>query len=277
MSIITYKADHKLEHKGLISKNIMAHNEMHTGKRDYEEKHYYVFNNQLLVGYASVVLAWDWIHLGDLWFENDDVLRMMINQVSETYKSRVVGIQYNTYIDSVKKSFLSCDFYELNKIPDMPIGRNTSFLFYNYLEKQDVSTNLTIEVYDEINKQHIDIVKEKATEFQRLNKMILGKTDLSFLAYDENDFVGGVYGYLELDHLYVNLIVVLPNYRDKKIASNLMNLLEDEGRRRGIKVVYLGTCDFQAYDFYVKLGYSDMMTIKDYPKGFKEYTFIKDL
>ncbi len=274
---ILYKADHNLEHKKLILNGLQAYNESKTGKKEFEMKHIYIFEEDKLVGACSVVFAWDWVHFGDFFYGDIEVLKTIVNHMINLYKDKAVGIQYNTHIETRKDDFIKCGFYELSKLKDMPIGCETGYYFNEEMNFLDVTTKYQIQEFEKVNENHNKIVKEKIQEFNELNNTTDKKVDLEFVAFDGDNFVGGIYGYIELDYVYVNLLFVNDNYRGNKVATKLMNLIEEEGKKRGIKNIYLGTCDFQAYDLYVKLGYFVSMTIKDFPKGFNEYTFIKEL
>lgn len=54
-------------------------------------------------------------------------------------------------------------------------------------------------------------------------------------------------------------------------------MAETEAKNRGCKYAFVDTFDFQAPDFYRKLGYKDVFTLKEYPYTGARYYFIKDL
>jgi hypothetical protein len=54
-----------------------------------------------------------------------------------------------------------------------------------------------------------------------------------------------------------------------------MMRVEEEAKRRRLKMIDLGTSDFQAKDFYEKLGYKAVYTQKNQPRGYNTYTMIK--
>ncbi|MFW5794273.1 MAG: GNAT family N-acetyltransferase [Bacillota bacterium] len=100
-------------------------------------------------------------------------------------------------------------------------------------------------------------------------------TEKEIVALDNNNFIGGISCEIYDDTLYISRIAVKENYRKKQIGKNLMQFLEKEAKKRNLKVIQLGTCEFQAKGFYNKLEYKIVFTRDNNPKGYKNYTMIK--
>lgn len=77
--------------------------------------------------------------------------------------------------------------------------------------------------------------------------------------------------------LYISLLFVEESYRNKKIGSLLIKKVEDEARTIGVKLAHTDTFDFQAKDFYLKMGYEIFGTLEDCPEGHKRYYLKKKL
>ena len=71
---------------------------------------------------------------------------------------------------------------------------------------------------------------------------------------DEN-ILGGVIGAMHYDWLYVDLMWIKEELRGQGYGDKLLELTEEEARKRGAKNAYLDTFSFQAPGFYKKYGY----------------------
>lgn len=101
---------------------------------------------------------------------------------------------------------------------------------------------------------------------------------IALLVRDEHDeILGGLYGRIFYQWLYVELLSVPEQARGQGLGSKLMRMAEDVAREKDCVGVWLDTFDFQAPGFYQKLGYSELGQIVDYPPGHKRLFFQKRL
>lgn len=99
---------------------------------------------------------------------------------------------------------------------------------------------------------------------------------LTLLVRDgDGKILGGLYGRLACQWLFVDLLSVPEAGRGQGIGSKLMRMAEDLAREKGCIGAWLDTFDFQAPGFYKKLGYSQFGEIVDYPPGHKRHFFQK--
>ena len=78
--------------------------------------------------------------------------------------------------------------------------------------------------------------------------------------------------------VYVAILWVDPACRGENHGSTLLRHVEDEARQRGGQMVHLDTFDFQAKDFYLKLGYEIYAKLEDSPSaGHTRYYLSKRL
>jgi GNAT superfamily N-acetyltransferase len=89
--------------------------------------------------------------------------------------------------------------------------------------------------------------------------------------------VGGVIGATYWDWLYINLMWLRDEFRGQGYGSRLLELAEDEARKRGVKQAYLDTFSFQAPEFYTKHGYEVFGELPDFPAGHRRYFMKKQL
>jgi len=65
--------------------------------------------------------------------------------------------------------------------------------------------------------------------------------------------------------------------RRQGMGARLMQMLEDEVRRRGASVIYLATFSFQAPEFYRRCGFAEAVRIDGFPGGIARFEMVKRL
>ena len=93
----------------------------------------------------------------------------------------------------------------------------------------------------------------------------------------DDDVLGGVIGATFWDWLYIDLMWVKEELRGRGYGQRLLELAEEEARKRGAKNAYLDTFSFQAPDFYKKRGYEVFGELNDFPQGHQRYFLTKEL
>ncbi len=106
-----------------------------------------------------------------------------------------------------------------------------------------------------------------------------GKSEsLALLVRDDNDVIlGGLYGRFFYQWLFIELLSVPDEARGQGMGSQLMKMAEDLAREKGCVGIWLDTFDFQAPEFYKKLGFSEVGQIADYPPGHRRFFLQKRL
>lgn len=89
--------------------------------------------------------------------------------------------------------------------------------------------------------------------------------------------VGGLIGYVHWGWLEIDIVWVDEFYRGKGIGKHLVDYAEHKALDTGAKRAKLNTFDFQAKEFYEKLGYVLYGRLEDYPEGHTLYYLRKDL
>ena len=72
---------------------------------------------------------------------------------------------------------------------------------------------------------------------------------------DTNEVLGGITGRTSLGLLFIDLVFLPDELRGGGLGSRILNLAEDEGRRRGCRAAMLYTISFQAPRFYERHGW----------------------
>lgn len=78
----------------------------------------------------------------------------------------------------------------------------------------------------------------------------------------EDEVIAGCYGDITKDNCYIDCIWVDQKYRGKAIGKKIMSKLEVYAKQKKCSVMTIETADFQAKDFYTKIGF---LTIATYP------------
>ncbi len=132
------------------------------------------------------------------------------------------------------------------------------------------SVNLFLREYNKAkNPIWWDTLSDPANDDQPLN----------IFAYDDaGEVIGGLTGFIRLTWLRVNIMAVREDCRGQGIGSRLLESAESEAIVRGCNYVYLDTMQYQAPDFYRRLGYRDVGEIADWDShGHAKYFFTKAL
>ena len=91
------------------------------------------------------------------------------------------------------------------------------------------------------------------------------------------NILGGLYGESYWGWMYVNFLVVRKEYRNMGIGLELMKQIERETLKRNLTKIRLNTFDFQAPEFYKKLGFEVAAVEEGFPEGSKTYYMQKYL
>jgi GNAT superfamily N-acetyltransferase len=96
---------------------------------------------------------------------------------------------------------------------------------------------------------------------------------------DKGFVVGGLIGRTNEipEWLEVSVIWVAEDKRGQGTGHHLMGLAEEEAKRRGCRYARLATGDYQAPDFYRRVGYRLYGKLGNCPRGDTVYYFYKEL
>ena len=114
------------------------------------------------------------------------------------------------------------------------------------------------------------------------NEAQVGGSDGSPLAIlvrnpETRKIVGGLLGRTYLGLLTVERFFLPEDLRRSRLGSRILNMAENEGRRRGCTRAVLSTLHFQAPGFYLKQGWEVAARIDCAPPGHSRFYMIKKL
>jgi ribosomal protein S18 acetylase RimI-like enzyme len=118
----------------------------------------------------------------------------------------------------------------------------------------------------------------------RLNAFNMERTgyrdgrDLSCFVRDgDGRLVAGIDGYTWGGFLYVASLWVDETQRGRGVGCKLLEAAEEEAAARGCVTSVLSSFEFQAPEFYERLGYEIVGKTEDTPRGFRELLYQKRL
>jgi GNAT superfamily N-acetyltransferase len=99
------------------------------------------------------------------------------------------------------------------------------------------------------------------------------------LLHSEGAILGGLVGRTHSipQWLEITIIWIEEDLRGQGLGRQLIERAEQEGRRRGCRYARVTTSDFQAPEFYQKLGYSLYGRLENCPQGETVFYFWKAL
>jgi len=89
--------------------------------------------------------------------------------------------------------------------------------------------------------------------------------------------VGGVWGYVNWNWLFVGLVWLSKDLRGRGYGRQMMEAIEAAALERGCKYSHLDTFSFQARPLYEGLGYEVFATLDEYPEGHQRFFMKKRL
>jgi ribosomal protein S18 acetylase RimI-like enzyme len=104
-----------------------------------------------------------------------------------------------------------------------------------------------------------------------------GKLLASFLRDKDGAVVGGIYGWTWGETCYIRYLFIPAEMRNRGLGRTLMRAVEAEARERGCRQMVLTTHDFQAPEFYRRLGFEIAGRVEGYPRGHQYLTMVKRL
>ncbi len=98
-----------------------------------------------------------------------------------------------------------------------------------------------------------------------------------FLRDDNGAIIGGAYGELGWDWLYVDLLWVAESVKGRGDGRRVLGAIEQYALQQGVNRVHLATTSFQALGFYHHVGYRLFGVVEDRPPGYLFYFLRKSI
>jgi len=141
-----------------------------------------------------------------------------------------------------------------------------------------IKTSTLIKPVSLTNKGFRDRVAQKLNSYNAKKIGHFNWKDLDLEAVDpKGKLMGGLVSGTYWGWLFVKMLWVDEKHRNKDIGTQLLQRAEDLARKRGCHHVHLDTFNFQAPEFYRKLGFKRFGVLKPFPKGSKRYFLYKKI
>lgn len=98
-----------------------------------------------------------------------------------------------------------------------------------------------------------------------------------FLNNEDGEKVAGIICDTHGKWLLIHYLWVDEQQRGKNVGSQLLEMAEEEARRRGCEFSFVDTFDFQAPGFYKKHGYEEVFQLKNYPIDGTRFYYTKTI
>jgi len=138
--------------------------------------------------------------------------------------------------------------------------------------------NLRIELTQNPTEEQRQAILQPLIEYNDAKTGISKTEPFALMVKDEHGAIlGGLYGRVTLRWMFIDLLSVPEQGRGQGIGSQLMAQAQALAEEKNCYGIWLDTFDFQAPEFYQKLGFSQFGEIVDYPPGHKRHFFQKRL
>lgn len=120
------------------------------------------------------------------------------------------------------------------------------------------------------------IIQHELEKYETQNGVEFNFAPFSFFAKENNEVVGAITGFTCYSEVYIDELVVMENHRGKNIGTQLIKAVEEHYKDYGFNNINLYTSEFQAPEFYEKLGFELEFIRKnrDNPK-LNKYFYVK--
>ena len=137
---------------------------------------------------------------------------------------------------------------------------------------------MDIRIEHEPRPEDIRVIEDRLVDFNVARTGIQdGKLVAAFLRDADGATIGGLFGWTWGGTCYIRYLFIPAPMRKQGHGSRLMRAVENEAKARGCTQIALETHDFQAPDFYRRLGFEVVGRIDGYPSGHQYLTMLKRL
>lgn len=129
--------------------------------------------------------------------------------------------------------------------------------------------------------EEIELIDNKLGDYNKTKVQYTSKMDFlplnSHIKDEQGSIIAGINALSCWQMLHISELYVDDNYRGKEIGTTLLNKVEFEAKAIGATTSHTDTFDWQAKDFYLRLGYVVFGVIDDCPEGHKRFFLKKRL
>ena len=142
----------------------------------------------------------------------------------------------------------------------------------------DRLTHYSVNVDTDPDPEAVRLLEDRIYEFNVQQTGIAdGKSFGLFLRDPTGVVIGGAYGWSWGGTCFLRYLFVPAELRKQGHGTSLMQAVEQEARLRHCVQIVLETHDFQAPEFYRRLGFDVAGVVEEYPKGHRSFVLVKPL
>ena len=114
---------------------------------------------------------------------------------------------------------------------------------------------LNIEYKDNLEEEFYSMIDNEFNKFAIKNGVTCNYMPFAFVAKEDSKIVGIITGKSYYKEIHISALIILEEYRNKKIGSKLLENVENYYKDKGFENINLTTYGFQAPEFYKKCGF----------------------
>lgn len=114
---------------------------------------------------------------------------------------------------------------------------------------------ISIEYKESLDEELGKFIDTEFNKFAIKNDVTCNYTPFNFIARENDELVGILTGHSYYAEVHINDLIVLEQYRNKHIGSELIKTVENYYKDKGFENMNLTTYNFQAPEFYKKCGF----------------------
>jgi len=274
---INYILDNELKYIEPVEKGLRKHNNSFTSGITSGSLKLYLVSDHEIKACIECSHFWDWVEVEKIYYEDYDALKILFNEVYKKYNGKLNAIYYKTHDNKRLNDLKKVGFKTVGKIADKPLNFTTEELVDYEMTVDEMSHHYEIVLGPKENDPYQDKFNQLINEYNKSINYSDDFEEVFYVAFDDDKVIGGVYGELSNNYLYVSVIWVDEAYRGHNIATTLLDKIESYSIDKGYKRSFLETGSFQAKEFYEKKGYEVISTLYNFPKGHDMYTMVKSI
>ena len=135
---------------------------------------------------------------------------------------------------------------------------------------------MKIEFKPDLDKNELNFMVNQFEKYGSKFEVEVNYHDYHFISKENNKIIGILKGYFYYDEGKITKLIVSEDHRGKGVGTSLMMKAEEYLRSQNLRFMSLSTYDFQAPEFYKKLGFNIefIRDNKEFP-SLKKYFLIK--
>lgn len=137
---------------------------------------------------------------------------------------------------------------------------------------------LKIKLLNHESEEIYKIIDDEFNKYAIKNGMTCNYNPFTFTAKEDDQIIGIITGHSYYKEIHIGDLIVLEEYRNKKIGSMLVKAVEEYFINKDFKNINLTTYGFQAPKFYEKCGFKIESVREDKENAkLSKYFFVKYL